>query len=66
MEETLKYTAITHKKDNMGVVCGYGMISTNLVAYATFNNISVIWWRYLENPYIKKNRQHNGQKIPKG
>ena len=45
MEETLKYTAITHKKDNMGVVCGYGMTSRNLVAYATFNNSSVIWWR---------------------
>jgi hypothetical protein len=43
MEETLKYTAITHKKDNMGVVCGYGMTTRNLVAYATFNNISDIW-----------------------
>jgi hypothetical protein len=29
----------------MGVICGYGMISRNLVAYATFNNSSVIWWR---------------------
>ena len=62
MEETLKYTAITHTKDNMGVVCGYGMISMNLVAYATFNNISVIWWRSVflveEIEVPGENRQH--------
>ena len=43
----MKDTAITHKKDNVSVVCGYGygMIARNLVVYATFNNISVLWWR---------------------